>query len=490
MAESINTFLFKGLTLMVSAVIIFLLMLFFLYSAKPASADTGPYENLPPASIGNRNASLFLRIDPPLLLATANEANDKDVTMLFRLFDANTNQTIKFTTYFITVTKGISQNQPALLTDFFQAPDGLLAVKIHPSTDPVQVYGNREPYLDAAVADPGGNISVKGPVFREGGLYHFHIEIFGVDNPRNIFNATGGPKFDTYLNVGDVSTHKLQYNDQSYNCTLVSYFDRISDFKFNPAIKQISWSMPFDWNTTLLKSSTAFLHQEIRLPKSFKGLGDVGYFNASANGFPLTGRMLALDPYSFEDALTIHFLLNKIDLVSIGERVPKDTNNMTFSLIPLKNATLTTTTDMTTQTGGIRVTLDWKPSHLSAGNETELTLNFSDSAYGGSLNANVKYDLSITDMNGTAVILNKTAQLAVDGTDHQTVVFPKNEVYRININVQELDRPTQVPDWTRNGISRGIVVVPEFGSTLPLIAGAALACVIIAVSYTRHELER
>jgi len=462
-----------------------LLMLQF-FSAKAASADIGPYASLPPASIGNRNASLFVRIDPPILLASANGPNTQDVTMLFRLFDANNNQTISYTTYLITVTKGIEQNQQPLLTDFFQAPNGLLAVKIHPNNGPVQIYGNQEPYLNAWVADPGGKINVQGPVFLEGGLYHFHIEIFGIDNPRNIFIPSDAPTFDTYLHVGDFSNHNLQYDGASYNSTLISYFDKVSNFSFDPAQEKISWSMPFDWNTTVLRSSNAFLHQELRIPKSLHGLGDAKFFNATANGFQLPDRMLGIDPYSYENDLTIHYLLNKDDLASMSQGIPADTDTIDFTLAPIANATLRTTSEVTTQTGGISVQIRWNPDQPIQANGTTLTLDFSDSAYGGSLKADVKYDLSILDENNTEVF-SKTSLTAVDGADSQSVTFPADGTYHIQISVKELDRAGQVPDWTRNGIARGVVVVPEFGSVAALIMIVAIASVI-AISKARYRL--
>jgi len=463
-------------------------MLQFLF-VKYASADVGPYADLPGAKIGNRNASLFVRIDPPILLASTNEPNSQDVTLLFRLFDANNNQTINYTTYLITVTKGIEQNQKPLLTDLFQAPNGLLAVKIHPANGPVQVYGNQEPILNAWVADPGGKISVQGPIFLEGGLYHFHIEIFGIDNARNIFVPSDAPTFDTYLHVGDFSSHNLQYNGVSYNSTLISYFDKVSNFSFDPAQKKISWSMPFDWNATILKSSNAFLHQELRIPKSLHGLGDAKYFNATANGFLLQDRMLGIDQYSYENDLTLHYLLNKDDLASMSQDVPAGTDTIDFTLTPVANATLRTTGEVTTQTGGISIRIKWNPDQPIQANGTVLALDFSDSAYGGSLKANVKYDLSILDENNTEVF-SRTNLIAIGGTDHQSVTFPANGIYHVQVSVEELDRPGQVPDWTRNGTARGIVVVPEFGSLAALIMAITFASVIVITRKAGYRLAK
>jgi hypothetical protein len=53
-------------------------------------ADGLSAENLPPASVGNRQLSLYLKVNPPILTTT----NGKSAYMQFRLFDAVSNQTI------------------------------------------------------------------------------------------------------------------------------------------------------------------------------------------------------------------------------------------------------------------------------------------------------------------------------------------------------------------------------------------------------------
>ncbi|MFB5609306.1 MAG: peptidase, partial [Nitrosarchaeum sp.] len=58
-------------------------------------------ENLPPASVGDRDASLFIKISPPIL--TKDTAGDKFLEL--RLFDAKTGEAIKHTSFFVTVDK-------------------------------------------------------------------------------------------------------------------------------------------------------------------------------------------------------------------------------------------------------------------------------------------------------------------------------------------------------------------------------------------------
>src|SRR5919206_5163650 len=67
---------------------------------QKAYADGLTQENLPPATVGNRQASLFVKVSPPILVSTST--TKQDTFMQLRLFDANNNQTIQHVTYEIT----------------------------------------------------------------------------------------------------------------------------------------------------------------------------------------------------------------------------------------------------------------------------------------------------------------------------------------------------------------------------------------------------
>jgi hypothetical protein len=69
-----------------------------------------------------------------------------------------------------------------------------------------------------------------------------------------------------------------------------------------------TWSMPFDYNMTRIKQQPIIVHEEMRLPKSWKGFGDLTQFNATVNGQPLSGLSLGIDPFSFPDAMVVHYL--------------------------------------------------------------------------------------------------------------------------------------------------------------------------------------
>ena len=484
---------------------------------RKAYADGLTQENLPPATVGSRKASLFVKVNPPILTTD----NRQNAYLQLRLFDANNNETIQHVTYQITVTKGTdsstssSSGERPLLRDFFHAHNGLLTLKIQPAPGSVTVYGEQDPFQNAWVADPGGSVTVKGPVLLEGGLYHFQITIFGIDNDRNIFIPENAPKFDSYLSIGDVYRNIWNYQNHNYNTTLISYYDKINNkINFDPAKKSFSWSMPFNWNLTRLKQQPIFVHEEMRLPKSWKGFGDSTRFNATVNGQPLSGRSLAIDPFSFPNAMVVHYLVNKNDVLKIAEQEANQTTTNTNSSAPnssvkTNNSTgvmrfdlitpsasaqqqqqqITTSSDLVTNTGGIHAAVSWSPNPLKPNSQTTVKISFYDPVTSNPLSTNdIKYDMIILDKKGHAII-TKQSLFAKNATDSQTLTFPAKDIYQIQLQIKGLQKAGQTPDLTRNGIARGYVVVPEFlgNLTMVLLIGGLFAIIMSSKKLRRPD---
>jgi hypothetical protein len=486
---------------------------------QKAYADGLAAENLPPATVGDREAGLFVKISPPIL-TTESQGN---AFLQFRLFDERNNQTIKFVTYEIAIRKANAPpDSRPLLRDFFQAPNGLLTIKVDPTEGgALQLFGDRDPFLNALIADPGGTVNVRGPILTDGGLYHIEVRIFGIDNVRNIFKPEDAPRFDSYLSIGDITYHNLSYNGRNYNSTLISYYDEIEGFDYNPQKQEMSWSMPFDWNTTRIQGQNIFVHEEIKLPNSFLKAIDASSspatFTAAVNSQPLVGRALAIDPFSSPNAIVVHYLINKNQILemaanltnnrvnstvstnnastsnsTVGSSSQPNINFMSFSLSPRTqgNVTQSTSSDLTTDTGGIHASVSWEPKQLAADTQSTVIINFSDAFSGEPLNADVLYDFAILNSNGTQ-IFQKQNLTATNASDYQTVTFPSNEIYQIEVNVKGLvqqgDDEAAAPDTTRSGIARGYVVVPEFPSGLitMLLLGGSMALLLIIFKKTK-----
>lgn len=445
---------------------------------QQAYADGLFQENLPPAKIGDRQASLFVKINPPILTSDTKQ----DAYMQFRLFDQRNNETIKFTTFIILVTKGTDPAAKALLPpDAYLAENGHLTLKIQPKEGNVYVAATREDYLQAWKADPGGTINIRGPILLEAGLYHFRIELLTIDNIHRLFLPGDSPVYETYLSVGDISSHKVESGSKSYPMTIISYYDKLKDFAFDATTKTFSWAMPFDWNVTRIeKAANFFVHEEVRMPKTFAGVGDAYAYDATVNGRPIGGRMLQVDPFSSESEQIVHFLLNRNDILDMAKSQPSG-KEMTFAFSPTSDSTVRTSGEIATDTGGIHVILNWAPSQLQANTDAKVHMQFVDAFAGTNLTDDVKYDFKILDKAGN-VIVSRADQLAEGGISDQTMKFPTKEDYRIEVTVKDLSKQGQTPDLTRNGIARGTVVVPEFPySLLAASLSVALAVALLRV---------
>lgn len=416
-------------------------------------------EMLPPASVGDREASLYTKISPPILTSDSKE----NAFFELRLFDAKTDETIKFVSYFIAVEK----DDKLLMRDLFHSPTGPLKLKINPtSSDSVTVFGSTEPFLGGWTSETG-EITINGPLLLDGGLYHFSIEIFGIDNPRNIFTPEAAPRFDSWLSVGDVYRDDIMETGKNYNITLISYYDQIQNFKYDSQQSNMSWIMPFNWDLKRIQDNNIFVHEELKVPKTLTKFSETNAFDAIVNGNPLVGRSIALDPFTEENNFIIHLLLNKADVIKIAETInnnntSNNANNnastMTFSLSPAEQKIAETTSEVVSDIGGILVNFIWDEQILS-NQDTNIQLDFSDALTTEEINGDIKYDIIVYDKSGTKVV-TKQDLIAKGAKDSQIIKFPSKGIYQIEIHIKGITYPDlATPDETRNGIARGTVVV-------------------------------
>jgi hypothetical protein len=418
---------------------------------QDALADGLFEENLPPASVGDREASLYTKISPQILTSDSK----KNAFFELRLFDAKTDETIQHVSYFITVEK----DGKLLMRDLFHSHQGSLKLKINPSNSKtVNVFGSTEPFLGGWTSETG-DITINGPLLLEGGLYHFSIEIFGIDYDRNIFKPENAPRFDSWLSVGDVYRDDLIDKGKKYNVTVISYYDRIQDFKYNPGESNMSWIMPFNWNLERIQKNNIFVHEEIKLPKTFTKFSEANSFKALVNGNPLVGRSIALDPFTEEKNFIVHLLLNKADIIKIAQKL-NNTNDkiMTFNLSPAELKLVETTSEVVSDRGGILVQFTWMDKIVS-NQDTNLQLRFSDALSTKEINGDIKYDIIVYDKSGNKIV-TKLDLIARNATDSQVIKFPSKGIYQMELNIKGITYPdSTTPDETRNGIARGTVVV-------------------------------
>ncbi len=417
---------------------------------QKAYGDGFAMENVQ-ANIGDRVITTFIKLNPPILTSE----NSGDRYLQFRFFDANTNTTINNVSFFINVTK----HDQILMHDLFYTKSGFLTIKLQPgnSIGKWTVYGDHDPVLGGWTSQTD-QVTVLSPILEEGGLYHFHMEILALDYANTMVDQSNPPKFDSYLSVGDISNQTVTYQNTSYGTTLISYYDKVTNFNFDQSTKQFSWSMPFDWDVTRFQDRPIFIHEELHVPKTFKDFSNTPTYAASGQGFALTGSRIIVDPYTQGDNMIVHLFLNKFDIENIAKTVPTGTTTMTFTLAPQK-PNVQTSSSLLTDFGGWHIKLGWNPKSLTANSQNNLQLTFLDAFTEQQVTGDVNYDIQLQDTTGST-LWSKIGATATGGTDTQSINLPGNGIYSIVVKMNSITT-NGLPDTTRTGMGRGNVVIPS-----------------------------
>jgi predicted secreted protein with PEFG-CTERM motif len=378
--------------------------------------------------------------------------------------------------------------------DLFYTKSGFLKIKLQPGGEVGKwtVYGDQNPTLGGWTSETD-EITVKAPILVEGGLYHFHMEILALDYGNTLVDQSNPPKFDSYLSVGDISTRNITYQNNLYNTTLISYYDKTSDFNFNQSSKQFSWNMPFNWVVSKFQDRPIFIHEELRVPKSFHSFSDTPTYAASAEGYNLTGRRIIVDPYTFGDYMIVHLFLNKVDLVNMAKTVSQEKNTIEFKVAPEKPK-VQSSASLLTDFGGWHIKLGWNPTTLTANSQNNLNISFFDAFNEQQVTGDVNYDIQILDKDG-GILWSKVDAVGRQGSDTQTVNLPGNGIYSITVKVKSIVN-NGFPDSTRSGMGRGNIVIPstvtepqfiipEFGPVASMVLAIAVMSIIIITAKTR-----
>ena len=250
----------------------------------------------------------------------------------FRLFDSNTNKSFSHITYYIIIEK----DGKRLLADLFHDHNGDLKILINPTNaSRVYISGLQDLLLGAYIGTSDKPVTASGPIFTKGGLYHFVVRIETVDADSTLLPDNQEPVYDSWLSIGIAVNHEIYFNGRHIPIKIISYYDKLNNVTFHPSNGSFDWSMPFNWNLTRIKQQPIFVHEEIRLPKSWKGFGDSSLFNATVNGHHLADRSIAIDPFSVPNEMVVHYLINKNDIIGFGKKIKSDGDGlMKFTLSP------------------------------------------------------------------------------------------------------------------------------------------------------------
>jgi hypothetical protein len=304
------------------------------------------------ASFGERKADLIIKMTPPVVTNETLKNQNQEPVIQFKLYDPSTNEGYKHVTYYITIEK----DGKKLVSDWFHDHKGDLKIEMKPSNaEQIAVYGEPDPILQAFTGTENSPVIATGPIFSEGGLYHFIVRITTIDYDRSFIPDDKQPVYDGWLSVGSTLNQQVSLSDgKQIPIQIISYYDDIKDFNFDPGKKQIQFTMPFDWNITRLEDQKQIMvHQEVLIPKG-NSLASQSY-TGTINGTDVT-KNLMVDP-SNSTKNVVHFMLPKPAIIQIAEEVNNNGQAavsdglMEFSLTPSTNATSSSMNEMTNMAG-------------------------------------------------------------------------------------------------------------------------------------------
>jgi hypothetical protein len=300
------------------------------------------------ASFGDRKTDLIIKMMPAVVTTETLQNQNQKPIIQFKLYDPTTKEGYNHVTYDITIEK----DGKKLLSDWFHDHKGDLKIQMKPqNTEQITVYGEPDPILQAFTGTENSPVIATGPIFEEGGLYHFIVRVTTIDYDRSFIPDDKQPIYDGWLSVGSTMNQQVSMGngEKQIPIQIISYYDDIKDFSFNSSKKQIQFTMPFDWNTTRLEDQKQLMvHQEVSIPKG-NSLASQSYAG-EINGIDVT-KNLMVDP-SNSTKNVVHFMLPKPAVIQIAKEVNDNgqisasNGLMEFSLAPSTNLTSSSMADM------------------------------------------------------------------------------------------------------------------------------------------------
>ena len=124
--------------------------------------------------------------------------------------------------------------------------------------------------------------------------------------------------FDSLLKVGDIESKDFLYSNKMNKITIISYYDKVSDFIFDANKRTISLKIPFDYNATRIDEGKVSVHEEVIIPNSFLELINTKNFSMTMDDNYFNSSLFKVDPYTYQDRTIIHYVPDTNTLFDIS----------------------------------------------------------------------------------------------------------------------------------------------------------------------------
>jgi hypothetical protein len=410
-------------------------------------------ETFPPVDLDGKLVTLEVsssKSDP-------NEADDQQISI--SLIDFDSKITLRDVTFLIKSHRG----EQFLFEQEFKADNGFIVFNFVSEENDSTVIENAEEggFFGSLLGLESRMVHVKGPRLSEGGLYKLDIRVLTADGYSKklqdplVFNAG--------ISIAQTSQHEIiDPNFGEQNIHVITYYDEISNFQYDPNSREISFSMPFEWSEYNI-NQTSVVHEELVIPKNFGDLLVSG-FTMSINGIQISNDIVNIDDF-FSDDRVVHFIIYQRELLNVFDN-NSNQNGMDFIIKPDRDYThISSITD----NGQFKILVSWEPENLKSNSNAKIIFDVTDIFLKNRLVA-TNYDFSVTQNDK---IIFEQSGTSTDVKDEHNVgefLIPKDISGIIHLNFKNLDNndlaqtsipividritsqnnKISIPDWIRN----------------------------------------
>ena len=409
------------------------------------------------SSIDIQGKKISITVEMPMYF----ENDQEQITIT--VIEKETRENAKNVTFLI----GLFHDNEMIFRNYFFAEDGILPIKIIPTQEgEVTIHGEQDSLLGAWHGTESNPIEITGPIFTSGGLYNFEIEVRTIDEPTNIIEDSG--IYNADLSIIETTSY-IQKDKENHDVKfrLKSYFDKISNFEYDPEAKQVTFEMPFDWKEKQM-SHVPVVHVEVNFPKDFSEFLTPSY-SGYANGIELFKASVMIDDYTEEDKRRIHFVLLqdhlrflKIEMKKSDEPLP---DNLVFTLFTSENIELPLVAY--TKSEDFKLNLSWDPVEIEPGTNINFVFTIRDGQTSEPLR-NSDYTFVIIQNEKE---IYRTSGKALIGGDFEKFTFAEDQTGPMIIKFENIRNTGQETEF-------GIVVVPEFGTITLIVLVTSIAAVV------------
>jgi len=410
-------------------------------------------ETFPPVDLNGKLVTLEVSSS----IKNPEESDDQQISISF--IDFNSKVTLRDVTFLIKSERGTQ----FLFEKEFKADNGFIVFNfVSEDTDSIQLVEEEEGnFFGSLIGLDSRMIHVKGPKLSEGGLYKFDVSILTADGYSK--NLDEPIVFRSGISIAQTKDHVI--DDPNYGTQTIqsiTYYDEISDFQYDTNTREISFSMPFDWNFENINQTTV-VHEELVISKTFGDLLVSG-FSMYINDVKLSDNVVTIDDF-FSDGRIVHFIIYQQELFKILNQT-ENQDGMNFLVKPNSDEIQLSSI---TANGQFRILVSPEPGILKSGSKAKINFNIMDIFLKNRPIA-VTYDFSITTIGKTIGQQSGTSTDSKDQFNTIEITIP-DDVSGVaylnfkNLNGNDLARTSipvvidpigiqnieiSIPEWIRN----------------------------------------